>query len=408
MRALVNWLNVGERSGCGAVKERVLLKLGLSRAEVWRPFIETTTSLKEEHKNPRQGIIPENSRVKCFKCKESGHLSRECPRKKTPDEELLFHKKRVDAENVAVEEDSSREPDKVTTDVGTTDGNNLDHQGQKRPDPLVREAPQILFQADDTKRSSKNNRSCVSVQADVDDRNELNVSRAWSRESGDSDEDAVFEMKSSQNITSDAHEDSTTCQSATCERDGGAEDVDNGDRLQRPFLIRLGIRPPRPRPQPGQWRILTRTPGEGTTAQASIAAALEPSIPAPFQGCALLPFLLYEDCPDDCWVCQVSVIHQDTHEASCQHGDFLKMGRPACIAAAVQLLRQDRPDFLRPQRPLARTKSQTSFPGPTRATGSHDGVGASAKLDVVVTAIGSRGEVQLGETEVVEVPSSEK
>lgn len=144
-------------------------------------LIETTTSLKEEHKNPRQGIIPENSRVKCFKCKESGHLSRECPRKKTPDEELLFHKKRVDAENVAVEEDSSREPDKVTTDVAKTDGNNLDHQGQKRPDPLVREAPQILLQADDTKRSSKNNRSCVSVQADVDDRNELNVSRAWSR-----------------------------------------------------------------------------------------------------------------------------------------------------------------------------------------------------------------------------------
>ncbi|CAN7945525.1 unnamed protein product [Ixodes pacificus] len=98
---------------------------------------------------------------------------------KTPDEELLFHKKRVDAENATVEEDSSREPDKVTTDVGKTDGNNLDHQGQKRPDPSVCEAPQILLQADDTKWSSKNNRSCVSVQADVNDRNELNVSRAW-------------------------------------------------------------------------------------------------------------------------------------------------------------------------------------------------------------------------------------
>ncbi|KAG0443979.1 hypothetical protein HPB47_014320 [Ixodes persulcatus] len=340
MRALVNRLNVGERSGYGAVKERVLLELRLSRAKVWRPFIETTTSLTKKHKNPRQGIIPENSRVKCFKCKELGHLSRECPRKKTPDEELLFHKKRTDAENVTVEEDSSREPDKVTTDVGKTDGNNLDHQGQNRPDPSVREAPQILFQADDTKRSSKNNCSCVSVQADVDDRNELNVSRAWRtskraeddhdeqvnvdderpytlpgwqasrrseddpsvifdnieagfdilpelrkflqanddhvenmgtfwqadddhgedvgvdkqsdilvgrltsqragenvRESGDSDEDAVFELKSSQNITRDADEDSTTCQPATCETDGSAEDVDNGDRLRGPFLI---------------------------------------------------------------------------------------------------------------------------------------------------------------------------
>ncbi|CAN7987508.1 unnamed protein product [Ixodes pacificus] len=179
IRALVNRLNMGERSGYGAVKESVLLELGLSRAEVWRPFIETTTSLKEKHENPRQGIIPEYYRVKCFKCKELGHLSRECNRTKTPDEELLFHKKRVDAENVTVEEDSSREPDKVTTDVSKTDGSNLDHQGQKSLHPTVREAPQILLQADDTKRSSKNNRSCVSVQAHVDDRNELNVSRAW-------------------------------------------------------------------------------------------------------------------------------------------------------------------------------------------------------------------------------------
>ncbi|KAG0415239.1 hypothetical protein HPB47_007592 [Ixodes persulcatus] len=308
MRALVNRLNVGERSGYGAVKERVLLELGLSRAEVWWPVIETATSLKEKHKNPR-----------------------------------------VDAENVTVEENSSCEPDKVTTDVGKTDGNNLDHQGQKRPDPSVRETPQILLQADNTKRSSKNNRSCVSVQADVDDRNELNVSRAWRtsqradddhyeqvnvdderpytlpgrqafrrseddpclnfdnveagpdilpglrkfrqvnedhvenmgvgykeeprtfwqadddhgkdvgvdkqsvilvgrltsqragedvRESRDSGEDAVFEMKSSKNITRDAGEDSTTCQPATCERDESAEDVDNGDRLRGPFLIR--------------------------------------------------------------------------------------------------------------------------------------------------------------------------
>ncbi|KAG0429369.1 hypothetical protein HPB47_023684 [Ixodes persulcatus] len=323
MRALVNRLNVGERSGYDAVKERVLLELGLSRAEVWRPFIETTTPLKEKHENARQGIIPENYRVKCFKCKELGHLSRECPRKKTPDEELLFHKKRVDAENVAVEKDSSREPDKVTTDVGKTDGNNLDHQGQKRPDPSVREAPQILLQANDTKRSSKNNCSCVSVQADVNDRNELNAgghsgerrmttARTWTtmkdrtylpgrpafgraeddhdenvnvddekqsnillwwqtfwqadddhgknvgvdkqsdilvgwltsqragedpRESGDSDEDVVFKMKSSQNITRDADEDSTTCQPATCERTGSAEDVDNDDRLRGSFLI---------------------------------------------------------------------------------------------------------------------------------------------------------------------------
>uniref|UniRef100_A0A6B0VDY7 CCHC-type domain-containing protein n=1 Tax=Ixodes ricinus TaxID=34613 RepID=A0A6B0VDY7_IXORI len=409
MRALVNRLNVGERSGYGAVKERVLLELGLSRAEVWRPLIETTTSLKDKHENPRQAVIPENCRVKCLKCKKLGHLSCECPRKKTPDEELLFHKKRVDAESFTVEKDSSREPDKVTTDVGKTDGNNLDHQSQKRPQPSVLEVPQILLQADDTERSSKNNHSCLSVQADVEDRNELNVSRAWRtsqraednhdeqvnvgdetpytlperqvsrrseddpcvnldnveagpdtlpglhkfwqanddhvknmdvgykeelrvssgrrtfrqaedddgedvdddevpnlspgrqvfgraeddhdenvnvddekernillwwqtfwqadndhgkdvgvdkksdillgwltsqragedvRESGDSEEDAVFEMKSSQNIARDADQGSITCQPATCERAGSAEDVDNGDRLRGPFLIR--------------------------------------------------------------------------------------------------------------------------------------------------------------------------
>ncbi|XP_042142887.1 protein FAM135B-like [Ixodes scapularis] len=101
------------------------------------------------------------------------------PEVKTPDEELQFHEKRVDAKNVTVEQDSSREPDKVTTDVGKSDGSNLNLQSQKRLHPSVREAPQILLQADDTKRSSKNNRSCVSVQAHVDDRNELNVSRTW-------------------------------------------------------------------------------------------------------------------------------------------------------------------------------------------------------------------------------------
>ncbi|CAN7994901.1 unnamed protein product [Ixodes pacificus] len=79
MRALVNRLNMGERSGYGAVKERVLLELGLSRADVWGPFTETTTSLKEKHENPRQGIIPENYLVKCFKCKELGHLPTNIP-----------------------------------------------------------------------------------------------------------------------------------------------------------------------------------------------------------------------------------------------------------------------------------------------------------------------------------------
>ncbi|KAG0414673.1 hypothetical protein HPB47_008165 [Ixodes persulcatus] len=182
---------------------------------------------QEEHKNPRQGIIPENSRVKCFKCKESGHLSRECPRKKTPDEELLFHKKRVDAENVAVEEDSSREPDKVTTDVAKTDGNNLDHQGQKRPDPLVNvddERPYILSVRQASRRSEDD--PCVNFdnvmagpdilpglrkfrQANddhvenmgdggVDKQSDILVERLTSqragedvRESGDSDEDAI-------------------------------------------------------------------------------------------------------------------------------------------------------------------------------------------------------------------------
>ncbi|KAG0422988.1 hypothetical protein HPB47_001222 [Ixodes persulcatus] len=67
----------------------------------------------------------------------------------------------------------------MTTNARKTGGNNLDHQGQKSPDPSVRETHQILLHADDTKRSSKSNRSCLSVQADVDHRNELNVSRAW-------------------------------------------------------------------------------------------------------------------------------------------------------------------------------------------------------------------------------------
>ncbi|KAG0422515.1 hypothetical protein HPB47_001665 [Ixodes persulcatus] len=291
MRALVNRLNVGETSRYGAVKERVSLELELSRAE----------------------------------------------------------------------EDYRRELGKVKTYVGKTNGKNLNHQGQKRPDPSVHDAPQILLQPDDTKRSSKNNCSCVSVQTDVDDSNELNVSRSWStsqlaeddhdeqvnvdderpytlpgrqasRRSGDSpcvkfdsveaehgrrlqgkprvspgrrtfrqaedddegqnlspgrqaflraeDDDAktwtttkdrtyhlggkrfgerrmtrtrtAADEKSgkagtatrtpslrwsSQNIARDTDEGSTTCQPATCERAGSAEDVDNGDRLRGPFLI---------------------------------------------------------------------------------------------------------------------------------------------------------------------------
>ncbi|KAG0420554.1 hypothetical protein HPB47_003431 [Ixodes persulcatus] len=106
------------------------------------------------------------------------------------------------------------EPDKVTTDVGKTDGNNLDHQGQKSPEPSVREAPQILTfcQADDDHGKD----------VGVDKQSDILVGRLTSqragedvRESGDSDEDAVFEMKSSQNITRDADEDSITCQPAT-------------------------------------------------------------------------------------------------------------------------------------------------------------------------------------------------
>ncbi|KAG0422989.1 hypothetical protein HPB47_001223, partial [Ixodes persulcatus] len=54
---------------------------------------------------------------------------------------------------------------------------------------------------------------------------------------GDRDEDAVFEMKSSQSIARDANENSSTCQPATCERAKSAQDVDNGDRLQGPSLI---------------------------------------------------------------------------------------------------------------------------------------------------------------------------
>ncbi|KAG0444233.1 hypothetical protein HPB47_014023 [Ixodes persulcatus] len=81
----------------------------------------------------------------------------------------------------------------------------------------------------------------------VDDDEGLNLSLgrqvSWRAEDDDdenvdSDEDTVFEMKLSQNIARDADEDSTTCQPATCETAGSAEDVDNGDRLRGSFLIR--------------------------------------------------------------------------------------------------------------------------------------------------------------------------
>ncbi|KAG0426562.1 hypothetical protein HPB47_026334 [Ixodes persulcatus] len=49
-------------------------------------------------------------------------------------------------------------------------------------------------------------------------------------------------MKSSQNTGRDADEYSTTCQPATCERAGSAEDVDNGDRLRGPFLIDVAVK----------------------------------------------------------------------------------------------------------------------------------------------------------------------
>ncbi|KAM7281423.1 uncharacterized protein ISCGN_006190, partial [Ixodes scapularis] len=76
---------------------------------------------------------------------------------------------------------------------------------------------------------------------------------------------------------------------------------------------------------------------------------LPAQIPQPFQGHTLPPLSLSENDPDACWLCKVPVIHQDTHEASHRHGDFLKkMGRPASVAAAVELLRRNRPEFLAP------------------------------------------------------------
>ncbi|CAN7975111.1 unnamed protein product, partial [Ixodes persulcatus] len=72
-------------------------------------------------------------------------------------------------------------------------------------------------------------------------------------------------------------------------------------------------------------------------------------VPQPFRGHTLPRFSLPDDHPDACWLCQVPVVHQDTHEASRRHTDLLKnMGRPAGVAAAVQLLRRDRPDLLAP------------------------------------------------------------
>ncbi|CAN7975862.1 unnamed protein product, partial [Ixodes persulcatus] len=76
---------------------------------------------------------------------------------------------------------------------------------------------------------------------------------------------------------------------------------------------------------------------------------LPAQIPQPFRGHTLPRFSLPDDHPDACWLCQVPVVHQDTHEASRRHTDLLKnMGRPAGVAAAVQLLRRDRPDLLAP------------------------------------------------------------
>ncbi|CAN7940237.1 unnamed protein product, partial [Ixodes hexagonus] len=171
-RALVNRLPVGETSGYGAVKERVLLALRLSGTEGRRPFLEATTSLEVEHEIPRQLTKPIHSGM--------GHFSRDCPRKTTLDTGRL-HKGRVEAEKVEVKEDSSREPDKVTTNMGKADGNKLDHRDQEGPMPEVFEAPWIhrLFQADNGKQSSKKIRSSVSEAAVVDDEQESNVSCAW-------------------------------------------------------------------------------------------------------------------------------------------------------------------------------------------------------------------------------------
>ncbi|CAN7950605.1 unnamed protein product [Ixodes pacificus] len=72
-------------------------------------------------------------------------------------------------------------------------------------------------------------------------------------------------------------------------------------------------------------------------------------VPQPFRGHTLPAFSFSEDQLNPCWLCQVPVVHQETHEASRRHTDMLKtMGPLVCIAAAVQLLRRNRPDLLNP------------------------------------------------------------
>ena len=92
-------------------------------------------------------------------------------------------------------------------------------------------------------------------------------------------------------------------------------------------------------------------------------------IPQPFQGHTLPTFSFPENQPDACWVCQVPVIHPDTHEASQRHIDFFKkLGRPAGVAAAVQLLRRDRLELLAPaafNAPPAFSVAEVPTPGPS-------------------------------------------
>lgn len=69
----------------------------------------------------------------------------------------------------------------------------------------------------------------------------------------------------------------------------------------------------------------------------------------PSGGIRCPPFKLTPNLLDPCWLCQVTVVHRETHEdeASPHHQELLRtVGPPNCVEAALRLLQRDRPDLL--------------------------------------------------------------
>ncbi|KAM7313457.1 glutenin, high molecular weight subunit PW212-like, partial [Ixodes scapularis] len=90
------------------------------------------------------------------------------------------------------------------------------------------------------------------------------------------------------------------------------------------------------------------------------------------RGHTMPAFSFTEDQLNPRWLCQVPLVHQETHEASRRHIDILKtMGPLVCAVAAVQLLRRNRPDLLNPaaQGPAQTKTHPNEAPGKEMTTG---------------------------------------